>query len=131
MSHFFFCHYIFKKPSAAEASESVYMRERVKTYVVDTQKNHLIVVVLLSTHNIGFGGQIRILKHAKRPLSRSLIYDYFQLVDMRWGVPIDAADDHLASKICMEEIQNCQKLSTGPNFVVNYFRNAFIYVNLW
>ena len=26
----FFCHYVFKKPSAAEASESVYMRERVK-----------------------------------------------------------------------------------------------------
>ena len=27
--NFFFCHYVFKKPSAAEASESVYMRERV------------------------------------------------------------------------------------------------------
>ena len=26
--NFFFCHYVFKKPSAAEASESVYMRER-------------------------------------------------------------------------------------------------------
>ena len=30
LSNFFFCHYVFKKPSAAEASESVYMRERVK-----------------------------------------------------------------------------------------------------
>ena len=29
MSNFFFCHYVFKKPSAAEASESVYIRERV------------------------------------------------------------------------------------------------------
>ena len=29
MSNFFFYHYVFKKPSAAEASESVYMRERV------------------------------------------------------------------------------------------------------
>ena len=29
MSNFFFCHYVFKRPSAAEASESVYMRERV------------------------------------------------------------------------------------------------------
>ena len=27
---FLFCHYVFKKSSAAEASESVYMRERVK-----------------------------------------------------------------------------------------------------
>ena len=30
MCNFFFYHYVFKKPSAAEASESVYMRERVK-----------------------------------------------------------------------------------------------------
>ena len=29
LSNFFFCHYDVKKPSAAEASESVYMRERV------------------------------------------------------------------------------------------------------
>ena len=29
LCNFFFCHYVFKKPSAAEASESVYMRERV------------------------------------------------------------------------------------------------------
>ena len=28
--NFFFCYYVFKKPSAAEASESGYMRERVK-----------------------------------------------------------------------------------------------------
>ena len=35
------CGYVFKKPSAAEASESVYMMERVK----------------------GFGSQIRILEH--------------------------------------------------------------------
>ena len=30
LSNFFFCHYVFKKVSAAEASESIYMRERVK-----------------------------------------------------------------------------------------------------
>ena len=29
LSNFFFCHYVFKKPSAAEAPESVYMRETV------------------------------------------------------------------------------------------------------
>ena len=33
--NFFFCHYVFKKLSAAEASESVYMRERVKRYKRD------------------------------------------------------------------------------------------------
>ena len=31
---FFFCHYVFKKSSATEASESVYMRERVKSFIV-------------------------------------------------------------------------------------------------
>ena len=34
LCNFFFCHYVFKKPSAAEASESVYMRERVNTSVI-------------------------------------------------------------------------------------------------
>ena len=34
LSNFFFCHYVFKKPSAAEASKSVYMRERVTKYIV-------------------------------------------------------------------------------------------------
>ena len=33
LSNFSFCHYVFKKPSAAEASESVYMRERVKSEI--------------------------------------------------------------------------------------------------
>ena len=30
LSNFFFCRHVFKKPSAAEASESVYVWERVK-----------------------------------------------------------------------------------------------------
>ena len=29
LTNFFFCHYVFKKPSTAEASESVYMRTRL------------------------------------------------------------------------------------------------------
>ena len=33
LSNFFFCHYVFKKLSAAEASESVYTRERVKDHL--------------------------------------------------------------------------------------------------
>ena len=36
-----------------------------KAYVVGTQKNRLTETILLSTHNIGFGGQIRILDHEK------------------------------------------------------------------
>ena len=42
-----------------------------------------------------------------------------QLVDMRWGVPVETSDDHLATALCLQEITNCQKLSTGPNFVVS------------
>ena len=34
LSNFIFCHYVFKTPSAAEASESVYMRERDTIYIV-------------------------------------------------------------------------------------------------
>ena len=58
MSNFFSCHYVFKKPSAAEASKSVYMRERVNgpvvliTYqrdtvvaaLIDIQKNKTVLV---------------------------------------------------------------------------------------
>ena len=31
LSNFFFCHYVFKKLSAAKTSESIYMRERVNS----------------------------------------------------------------------------------------------------
>ena len=34
LSIFFFCHYVFKRPSAAEA-ESVYMRERVNQLIIN------------------------------------------------------------------------------------------------
>ena len=40
LSNFFLCHYVFKKPSAAEASESVYMWERVKPYFGGTGTQH-------------------------------------------------------------------------------------------
>ncbi|XP_072379032.1 NACHT and WD repeat domain-containing protein 2 isoform X1 [Diabrotica undecimpunctata] len=42
----------------------------------------------------------------------------FQVVDMRWGVRDEATDDHMTTELCMKEIQNCQRLSMGPNFVV-------------
>ena len=45
----------------------------IKTYVMDTQKNRLTETILLSTHNIGFGGQMRILEHEKRSLSTALV----------------------------------------------------------
>lgn len=43
---------------------------------------------------------------------------FTQVVDMRWGVRDEATDDHMTTELCMNEIRNCQRLSTGPNFVV-------------
>ena len=38
---------------------------------------------------------------------------------MRWGVRDEATDDHMTTELCMKEIDNCQRLSMGPNFVVS------------
>ncbi|XP_019645210.1 PREDICTED: NACHT domain- and WD repeat-containing protein 1-like [Branchiostoma belcheri] len=40
-----------------------------------------------------------------------------QLVDMRWGIRSEAANDHSTLDLCLREIHNCQKVSTGPTFV--------------
>ena len=46
-----------------------------------TPKNCLSETILLSTHNIGLYGQIRILEHEKRPLSRALDLPQHRLAD--------------------------------------------------
>lgn len=38
---------------------------------------------------------------------------------MRWGVRDESTDDHSTLELCLKEINACQDLSTGPNFVVN------------
>lgn len=43
----------------------------------------------------------------------------FQIVDMRWGVTEDSQNDHSVEKICLLEVENCQNLSLGPNFIVS------------
>ena len=53
-------------------------------------------------------------------------YYLFQVVDMRWGVRDEATDDHMTTMLCMQEIDNCQRLSIGPNFVVSLsFQSTF------
>lgn len=42
----------------------------------------------------------------------------FQIVDMRWGIPNETSNDHSTTSICLTEIENCQNLSLGPNFIV-------------
>lgn len=41
----------------------------------------------------------------------------FQIVDMRWGIRDEATNDHMTTDLCLKELELCQKLSTGPNFV--------------
>ena len=52
-------------------------------------------------------------------------FEWLQVVDMRWGVRDEATDDHMTTDLCMKEIDNCQRLSMGPNFCVNIHINIF------
>ncbi|XP_074652791.1 NACHT and WD repeat domain-containing protein 2-like [Tubulanus polymorphus] len=42
----------------------------------------------------------------------------FQVVDMRWGIPAKASENHTTTELCLKQIQECQRLSAGPNFVL-------------
>lgn len=42
----------------------------------------------------------------------------FQAIDLRWGVSEEAALDQQTMKICLGEIERCQKISPRPNFIV-------------
>ena len=44
----------------------------------------------------------------------------FQVVDMRWGVRNESVDEHNGTEMCLREVQQCQRLSTGPNFIVSF-----------
>lgn len=50
---------------------------------------------------------------------------------MRWGVRDEATDDHMTTELCMKEIENCQRLSMGPNFVVKIETNVYSYFFLF
>ena len=41
----------------------------------------------------------------------------FQVVDMRWGVRDEMTDEHMTTKLCMNELKGCQTYSMGPNFI--------------
>ncbi|XP_067656688.1 NACHT domain- and WD repeat-containing protein 1-like [Haliotis asinina] len=42
----------------------------------------------------------------------------FQVVDMRWGVREETSVDQMTTEMCLREVNNCQEISMGPNFVV-------------
>ena len=62
MSNFFFCHYVFKKPSAAEASESVFLWERVNILSVQSVGRWLIIPYLSAAFSILSPPSIKLLK---------------------------------------------------------------------
>ena len=47
---------------------------------------------------------------------------------MRWGIASEVSNTHMATTICLNEIEICQQLSAGPNFIVkqNLFKKYSI-----
>ena len=62
----------FHKSTAAEASEKIFMWERVLTPILWWSKRIISLKILLSTCNIGFTSQVWMLEYEMRPLSRAL-----------------------------------------------------------
>jgi WD40 repeat protein len=61
------------------------------------------------------------LQHIVFPRLRELAMTHgcrFQAIDLRWGVSEEAALDQQTMKICLGEIERCQKVSPRPNFIV-------------
>jgi WD40 repeat protein len=42
----------------------------------------------------------------------------FSVIDLRWGVPDEAALDQQTMKICLEEVERCQGTGLKPNFMI-------------
>ena len=61
---------------------------------------------------------------------KSLGFD-FQVVDMRWGVRDEAADDHTTIELCLKELLACQKVSTGPYFVVSIIKGKHCHIYIY
>ena len=39
-------------------------------------------------------------------------------MDLRWGLREESQDNHTVIEFCIQEIENCTKMSLGPSFVV-------------
>jgi hypothetical protein len=50
----------------------------------------------------------------------------FQYSDMRWGIQDQATDDHSTVDLCLQELDQCCRLSLATNCVVN---NLFLSSN--
>jgi hypothetical protein len=42
----------------------------------------------------------------------------FHAVDLRWGIGEEAMRDQLTTRICLSEIERCQRIARRPNFLL-------------
>ena len=130
MSNFFFCPHVFKKRSATEASESVYMRERVKMSVyvngyISTLKAFLICEFWLTscrihtTHNMYLHSIIETFYYN---IVRTVKLSPFPHIDAFWP----SVDDFWKHR---DKWRNCSNRAIPPfatmfsTFVCNYTYN--------
>jgi len=43
------------------------------------------------------------------------------MMDLRWGLGEESQDNHTVIEFCIQEIENCVRMSLGPSFVVRLF----------
>jgi len=47
-------------------------------------------------------------------------------MDLRWGLREESQDNHTVIEFCMQEIENCARMSLGPCFVVRFSLNLLV-----
>lgn len=71
---------------------------------------------------IDFGAERTVLIAKAYPRLRAFCRERgfeFQVCDMNWGLKDYSTDDHSYASGCLAELQECEKVSKGPFFVVS------------
>ena len=77
--------------------------------------------IFVSSTFSDLGAERNVLQARVFPRLRALAEGHgcrFQVIDLRWGVSDEAAIDQQTMKICLGEIERCQKVSPRPNFII-------------
>ncbi|GFS13001.1 leucine-rich repeat and WD repeat-containing protein, partial [Elysia marginata] len=92
-----------------------------KVSAIPKTKSKVIKVFISSTFTVDMLEERNALAETVYPKLRNYCRDKhgvdFQAVDMRWGIPLEASNDHSVTDLCMSELYHCQDLSLGPHFV--------------
>ncbi len=83
-------------------------------------KNKCIRLFISSTFS-DFTEERRILNEEVFPIISTYCEDkgfVFQVVDLRYGVPLAASEDHTIMKICLEEVERCRNTGYYLNFLM-------------